>query len=144
MFRGYVLRSLVALVLLALGSGAWMVYRGIAASLQAERTLQATLFAIRLVDQFVAENGRWPHSWAELEKLVVTDDSPDPWPTSSPEIRRRVSIDFDADPLEIAAQDAKSFTAIKPVGPHYEYRDYGFVPSLQATIRRTVKRAPRE
>jgi len=27
------------------------------------------------------------------------------------------------------------FDAIKPIGPYYEYRDYGIVNSLQETVR---------
>jgi hypothetical protein len=27
------------------------------------------------------------------------------------------------------------FTAIQPIGPYYEYRQYGFVESLQDTLR---------
>ncbi len=159
--RAVLLRWLVGLVVVGLGAGAWMVYRGIAVSLQAEETLHATLFCVRLVEQFVAENGRWPRSWEELEELPASGEAPSPmsgrisvvriggqhgydWPGASPEIRRRVSIDFGADPREIARQDPMSVAAIKPIGPYYEYRDYGFVASLQATIRKSVKEAPGE
>jgi hypothetical protein len=138
-----------------------MVYRGIAVSIQAEETLHATLFGVRLVEQFVAENGRWPRSWEELEALQVSQEAPSPmsgeisvlriggqhgydWPGGSQEIRRRVSIDFGADVRAIARQDPMSFAAIKPIGPYYECRDYGFVDSLQATIRKSVKEASRE
>jgi hypothetical protein len=34
-----------------------------------------------------------------------------------------------------------AFTAIKPVGPYYEYCDYGFVDSLQETIREAIEEA---
>jgi hypothetical protein len=30
-----------------------------------------------------------------------------------------------------------SFTAIRPIGPYYEYRDYGYVGSLQRAIRKS-------
>jgi hypothetical protein len=39
------------------------------------------------------------------------------WPASSPEIKLRLVIDFDADPLEVAGQDPMAFTAIRPLGP---------------------------
>ena len=67
------------------------------------------------------------------------------WPKVSAEIQRRVSIDFRADVHEIAGQDRMTFTAIWPIGPYYEFRDYGFVASLQESIRKTVteKRAVR-
>ena len=30
------------------------------------------------------------------------------------------------------------FEAIKPIGPHFEYRDYGYVQSLQETLRESA------
>ena len=153
-------RALIVFVIAVVGFGGWMVYRGITVSLQAEENLHATLFTIRLVEQFVAEQGRWPRSWGELEAMPVSGDAPPPlqgeisalriggqrgydWPAASPEIQRRVAIDFAADPAAIVRQDPMDFTAIKPIGPYYEYRDYGFVASLQATIRRSIKGADR-
>ncbi len=134
--------ALAALVLAAVGVGGWTVYRCVAVSLQAERKLHAARFAVRLVERFVAEKGRWPRSWGELEQLPFDGDLfGRGWPAASPEIQRRVVIDFAADPAEVARQDPLAFTAVKPVGPHYEYRDYGDVVHLQATIRQSVKGA---
>jgi len=142
------LRWLAVPALLALGVGVWMVYCGVTASLEAENNLHATLFTISLVEQFVAEKGRWPHSWDELEKLPVSGGTADlqghDWPGASTKIRRHVSIDFSADPREIARQDPMSFTAIKPVGRYYEYRDHGNIQSLQETIRKAMKKVPPE
>jgi hypothetical protein len=146
----------VAVLLVAVAYAGWKVYRGVSVSLQAEENLHATLFTVQLVERFVAQHGRWPRSWGELEALAVRGDAPAPqpgqvgavciggshgydWPAASPELQRRVSIDFAADLAQVAAQDAMAFTAIKPIGPYYEYRDYGFVQSLQATLRRSMK-----
>ena len=60
------------------------------------------------------------------------------WPSASAQIQRRVSMDFAVDPLAIAQQGRMNFTAIRPKGPHFEYRDYGHVGSLQAAIRESV------
>ena len=49
-------------------------------------------------------------------------------------MQRRVEIDFNADLNDIAEQNSMTFDAIKPIGPFYEYRDYGIVDSLQQTI----------
>lgn len=152
----FLVRGTVAVVVAAVCFGGWMVYRGIAVSLQAEKNLHATLFTIRLVEQFVAQQGRWPRAWGELEGLSVSDDAPSPlqgeisavriggqhgydWPAASQEIQQCVTINFAADLAEIVRQDPMEFTAIKPIGPYYEYRDYGFVASLQTTIRGSVK-----
>lgn len=152
----FLVRAAFAVVVAAVCFGGWMVYRGIAVSIQAEKNLHASLFTIRLVEQFVAQHGRWPRSWTELERLSVSDDAPSPmqqeisavriggqhgynWPAASAEIQQCVTINFSAEAAEIVRQDPMDFTAIKPIGPYYEYRDYGFVASLQTTIRRSVK-----
>jgi hypothetical protein len=129
-------------VLAAVGVGGWTVYRCVAVSLQAERNLHATRFTMLLLEQFVAEKGRWPRSWEELEQTPFDGDlRGQGWPAAAPEVRRCVVIDFAADPAEIARQDPLAFTAVKPVGPYYEDRDRGGVAALQATIRRSVKGA---
>src|SRR5687768_7636965 len=113
-WRRIVVRSVLVLVVMAVAVGAGMVYCGITVSLRAEENLHATLFTLRLVDQFVSEQGRWPQSWAELEQLAISSVPPSPlngeitvariggqhgydWPAASPEIRKRVQIDFHAD-----------------------------------------------
>jgi hypothetical protein len=142
-----------AVLLVALTVGGVVFVRAVRTASQAEMNLHATLFAISLVEQFVAEHGRWPRSWEELEGLSVPGDPPMPrqgdrtvvriggqhgydWPAAAPRIRARVVIDFDADPAAIAAQDPAAFTAVRPNGPCYEYLHYGYVESLQATIRK--------
>jgi len=54
---------LVVLTTVVIGGS--MVYLGVSTSLQAEENLHSTLFVIRLVEKFVAENERWPRSWEE-------------------------------------------------------------------------------
>lgn len=145
-------RSVAILALSLAAIGAWMVYCGISVSVRAEENLHATLFTLRLVDQFIEKEGRWPRSWAELEQVSMTNEPPSPlkgemtvvriggqhgynWPAASAEIRSRVQIDFHADPHAIVNQDPMEFNAITPIGPFYEYRHYGFVESLQGTLR---------
>ena len=105
-----------------------------------ERNLHATTFTIRLVDRFVSERGHWPRSWGELEGLATADgvlDNPG-WPACSAEVRRRVAVDFEADPREVAARDPEDFDAIRPIGPSFEYRHYGYIEALQQAIRETI------
>ena len=154
-WRWYAGFTLVALIIVAMLVGAWMLYAGITVSIQAEINLHATLFTIRLVEQFAHENGRWPKSWSELEQLPFPSDAPSPlngeltvlriggsrgsdWPTGSPHLRECVTIDFGADANTIINQDPMEFEAIKPNGPCYPYRHYGFVDSLQETLKKTT------
>ena len=100
-------------------------------------------------------NGRWPKSWSELEQMPFPGDAPSPlngdltviriggshgydWPTQSPHLRECVTIDFGADGNTMINQDPMEFEAIKPNGPYYEYRNYGFVDSLQETLRKAT------
>lgn len=146
------------LLLAAVATGGVWFVRAVRTAGEAERTLHATLFAITLVEQFVAEHGRWPRSWEELEGLSVPGEPPMPqeeertglrvggqrgydWPAAAPAIRQRVAIDFGADSAAIAAEDPTDFTAVRPIGPCFSYRKYGYVESLQATIRKAEKKA---
>jgi hypothetical protein len=112
-------------------------------SLDAERNLHATRFVIRLVEKFVKNNGRWPATWQELEALKPPDHLQSeqlstmfgPWPGCAEEVRKQVTINFQADVEDIVGRDRMVFDVIKPAGRHYEYRDYGDVDELQRTLR---------
>jgi hypothetical protein len=139
-WKRVVSRVVPGVALIVLAGGAWMAYEGISVSLRAEDTLHATIFTIQLVQQFVAENKRWPQSWDELESLSVADPAPRyAWPAASNELQRRVSIDFAVSPLTVADQDPWNFTAIKPIGPCYPGAEHSFVGSLQDTIRSSIR-----
>jgi len=142
----------LGVVLAAICVSAAMAYLGISTSLQAEENLHSTIFVIRMVEKFVAEQKRWPRSWEELESFPFSSDAPRPgngelsviriggqhgydWPAASKDLQKRVAVDFSVDPAKLAGEDPMRLTAIKPIGPYYEYRDYGFVQSLQETIR---------
>lgn len=148
-------RLLFAYVSLAVVGIGWGVYRGFAA-LQTEQNLHASLFAVSLVDEFVKTRGRWPRSWAELEQVVVvaaaeplTNDSTDlrlgaehgyAWLAASRELQQRIIVDFDADPDVIASQDPRSFVAIRPIGPTFDYRSSPQVRALQARLKAATQR----
>ncbi len=125
----------------AVGIGGWMACRSVVHSVQAENNLVATIFTVRLVEHFVEQRGRWLRSWQDLKGLSIPEHASWPyydWPASSAELQQHVRIDFFADLAEIAWQDPMGLTAIRPIGPYYEYRDCGHVPSLEATIRRSI------
>lgn len=115
-------------------------------SLDAERNLEATRFVIRLVEKFVKNNKRWPASWQELEALKPPNHLQSeqlaamfgPWPGCAEEVKKRVTINFQADVKDIVSRDRMVFEAIKPNGRHYEYRDYGDVDELQRTLRQYI------
>ncbi len=117
-----VLRTMVAMVLAAILFGVWRAYECI----EAEANLQATTAAIRALEQFVSERKQWPRSWDELNDVSRMGS----------EMQARVSIDFSADVAAISEQDPINFTAIRPVGICYAYRDH--IEYLQETIRRSV------
>ena len=119
--------------------GAWLVYRVVSTSLQAEANLHYSLDALQIVERFVTQNGRWPRGWAELEGVDMRDGRIDQdWPRVSADMQQWIAIDFGADPQDVAQQDRMNFSAIRPKGPYYEYRDYGYVERLQDAIRKSI------
>jgi hypothetical protein len=153
--------SALVLVVAAIGVGGWMVYVGVSTSLRAEENLHATLFTIRLVEQFVHDKGRWPTSWDELERLQFPSTAPLPlngeisvvriggqhgydWPGQAEHLKECVAIDFQVAPKFVVSQNPNDFSAIKPIGPYYEYRPYGFVQSLQRTLKIAVEAKGRQ
>ena len=108
------------------------------------------------MEQFVNDNGRWPKSWSELEQMPFPSDAPSPlngetsairiggahgydWPAESKHLQKCVSIDFNVNVDSVITQDPLEFEAIWPIGAYYEYRDYGFVQSLQETLKKSVE-----
>jgi hypothetical protein len=138
--RRCLLLAFGAFLLVLVASACWILYCCALPSLQAERTLHTTLLTVRLVERFVSERGRWPHSWSELEGVTTTEELfGEKWPGISPEVQRRVSIDFEIDPLAVARQTPMSFTAIRPIGPHYEFRHDDSVILLQEALLKSMK-----
>ena len=148
----------VAAILGVVGFGAWSVYQGVTVSVQAEKNLHSTLFVIRLVNQYVQEHGRWPHSWAELEAMPFGSESPRSgapgtnvvriggamtfkWPGQSREIQECVAIDFAANEADVITQDVVEFRPIHPIGAYYPYWKYGFIEELQDTLAEKRKSA---
>ena len=137
----WLVRLLIVLFLAALLAGGWFAYHCATVALRDEENLHASLFTIWLVDEFVRKQGRWLHSWQELEQIKTDTLSPAPgchgydWPNDSPHIQECVQIDFNADPKKLIDEPTMQFSAIKPIGPYFEYRDYGFVDELKKTLR---------
>jgi hypothetical protein len=149
---------LVVLVTIVIGIG--MAINAARVAYKSEENLHAAQCVIRVVEQFVYENGRWPDSWQELESVSLTGNDLSPmnawvatlgpgqynrfaWPRASKHLQACIEVDFKADTRQIVQQDCMEFDAIKPRGPYFEYRDYGFVASLQETLRQAQVGLPR-
>jgi hypothetical protein len=130
----------LAVLLATIASGGWLLYRGVSISLEAETNLHFSRFALQLVERFVSDTGRWPRSWGELEGVTMHEGPLGrEWPAASPEVQRRVLIDFGVDLHAVGRQDPLSLTAIRPIGPYYEYRVYGGVQALQQAIQKSLR-----
>jgi hypothetical protein len=130
---------LYVLVVVMGSLGAWLVYRVVSTAAHAEANLHYSLEALEIVERFVTQNGRWPRSWAELEGVDMRDGGIDrDWLRVSAGMQQWIIIDFGADPQDVAQQERMKFSAIRPKGPYYEYRDYGYVDRLQDAIRKSI------
>ena len=102
-------------------AGAVPVVCGVRASLEAERTLQAQIQVLIALDEFVRSHpGEWPKNWEQLASQSNFNDAGRlKWPENSQEIQRRVEVDFDLTPADVASMDVMNFTAVRPIGPNY-------------------------
>jgi hypothetical protein len=134
--KRWLVRVIVAVVLLVAVAIGVCVYLGISTSLHAEKTLHAINLATVVVDRFIQQERRWPNSWDDL-RCVQTVDAPSmySWPDDIGTIQGFVTIDFDVDVKVIASQTVDDFDAIEPIGSYYPYKDYGFVGSLIESAR---------
>ena len=155
--------GLAAVVMLAIVFIAWQLYAVSLNLFETEKSLLTTVFTIRLVDQYVHENGRWPKSWSELEQMSFPSDAPSPlnsrfrmapkdggrgyeWPAQSAYLQDYVAIDFRADVDAIIGQDPKDFDAIMPSNARYNtpiIREQGYVEMLQKTLAKSRRKAAR-
>src|SRR5262245_49347910 len=135
---GYLLAVVTIVGALA---GGICAYQSISASLEAERTLHAALLTVELLNDYESRHpGQWPRSWTDLEKLPKRESGGMfEWPKDSAEVQRYVSIDFSADPRRLAEQSVNDFDSVRPIGPYYEFKDYGSVAALLNSFRKHNK-----
>lgn len=132
--------TIAFLVVGILGYGMYVAYRSITSALWAENNLHTMCYVVGLIDQFVTERGHWPKSWEELQGFPYEGDRiPGKWPNNAVEVKRRTIIDFEPNLQLTATQDRMQFDAVKPIGPTFEWRDYGDVAKLQATLKQKLK-----
>jgi hypothetical protein len=132
-----VIRIFVVVVVIAAMVAGFCIYQGVSASLHAEHVLHAALLTVQLLDEYVVLNdGQWPHSWSDLEKLPPKHrGGMFSWPEDSTDVQKYVELDFSANPQNLAKQSANQFDAVRPIGPYYEFKDYGSVEALLKSIR---------
>jgi hypothetical protein len=93
-------------------------YLGATTSITAEYSLHANTLVIDLVQDYVlAHEGAWPKSWADLENTPKLQWAMYEWPKDADEVRRYVTVDFEADPDKLATQSVEEFTAVQAIGP---------------------------
>ena len=131
----YLTRVALIVILIAAVVGGVCIYQGVSASVHAEYVLHAALLTIELLDEYVGvHDGQWPRSWADLEQLPPRE-SMFQWPADSGEVQKYVTVDFAADPKQLAGQMPAEFDAVRPIGPYYPFKDRGQVTAFLKTIR---------
>jgi hypothetical protein len=141
-FRRFGLRAILVVLVVVVAGGAWLTYKAVNTALHAEMALHATNEVCDLVKRYVQQHdGAWPRSWHDLEQVNCPPGTYNvfPWPEKSPELQQFVAINFAADPKQLATQSPADFEAIKPIGPHYPYKQDGFVESLLESLRSSRK-----
>ena len=102
----YLLAGLVVSIVAVLGLLAYAART----ALIAEKHYQAFLYTHAATLQFVSQtDGNWPASWNDLAESNPNSDFD--W------VSKCVTIDFSANPAEIAKQTPESFDAIRPNEP---------------------------
>jgi hypothetical protein len=137
----WIVKGLVAVVLIAALLGNLCFYKGVSDSLHAEHVLHAALLTVQLLDDYVASHGgEWPKSWANLEDLPPREWGMFEWPKDSHEVQTYVEVDFTADPKELAKQTPVEFDAVRPIGPYYPFKERWQVEALLETLRAHISR----
>ena len=133
----WIIRIVAIVVLLAMLTGGYCVYRGLTDSIHAEYVLHAAIMTIELIDEHVtSHDGAWPRSWADLEALPPRErPGMFDWPQESAKVQQYVAVDFSADPQRLAQQSVDEFDAVRPIGPYYPFKDYGGIKALIEHVR---------
>ncbi len=71
--KQWLIRAIVAAVLVVAVAIGVCAYFGISNSLRAEQTLHAINVATVVVDRFIQQEQRWPNSWNELHEVQTVD-----------------------------------------------------------------------
>ena len=135
----YLLPGLLTCLAAIMAGGAWIACRAFSISVQGENALHAVNLVTVVIDKYVDDTGKWPTSWGELATVSsVNHWGTYSWPEDLEKVQRYVAVDFDADPARLAKQGVHEFDAIKPIGPCYPYKHYGFVAALLETLRKNT------
>lgn len=134
LWQRWAIRVFVVSVIAVCLAGGWCVYQGVSASIHAEHVLHAAALTLDLLGDYVTLNdGQWPRSWHDLEKLPPRERSTFKWPADSQEVQRYAAVDFSADPQRLAQQNADEFDALRPIGPYFSFN--ADIEALLDTLR---------
>ena len=123
-YRKAIISAFVVVGVITVMYVAWRGYHCALFAIEAEYSYCATVTVIFLVDHYLdCHNGKWPESWEDLESIPFDYVfGKYRWPADSDELQARVTIDFDVDIHLLANQSWEEFTAIRPIGPSYNYK----------------------
>lgn len=123
---------------------AYLAYRGVTVSLQAENTLHTYGLVLEVVTNYVETNERWPDSWNDLLTSSPSNHaSRFQWPDDVEQIAEVVSIDFALTIDAVARMTENQFMAVKQIGPNYgpEHHEIG---RLLAAARKAAKQSAKD
>lgn len=98
----------------------WNGIQAVRAALDAEHTLHAYRLALELTNRYQETHaGEWPPDWKALEQLPYERGGMWEWPDDLAEIQERITIDFAANPRDVAELTPAEFTAISQRQPNF-------------------------
>lgn len=113
-----------------------LVWRNVAASLEAERTLQAYLITLDILEGYLRKHpGKWPTSWEDLKQNSrEVSGAGFHWPNDIAEFRARVHVNFGLSREQVATMDVASFSAVRQVGPNFGPHEEKIEMVLKAAV----------
>jgi hypothetical protein len=131
------LAVILTLLVIAGALGVCWLYHGVAASLEAEGTLQAYMVVLDVLRVYMAENpGKWPKSWEDIKGIQPGNPGGMfRWPADITEYRKRVRINFTLTRADVAAMSVDNFSAVQQTYPNHGPRE-GMIQALLEESRK--------
>ncbi len=120
---------------------AYFVYsacQAIRGAIRSERERLSALFVCDLVREFVADQGKWPKSWQELEIYEYTNDIHQ-WPKDSELVKSRVSINFQINLKDLNLDSLEHLDAIRCENSWYDFKKSGQYHDLTESLKKVIE-----